>query len=110
MNCFMEENQSGQLEQFLLLNFNSIIFAMTSHYIMFNLSLANARPNLVENWVWEPHAQFLVFEAWFQNARRSLLGAKNVYQICLYVAHSQSFRLYQMTYVERQKLDKEDDG
>ena len=59
--------------------------------------------------VWEPHVHFLVFEAWFTNAQSRLLGAMNVYQMRLYVAHSQSFQLYQMTYVERQKFDEEED-
>ena len=59
--------------------------------------------------VWEPHVHFLVFEAWFTNAQSRLLGATNVYQMRLYVAHSQSFQLYQMTYVERQKFDEEED-
>lgn len=45
----------------------------------------------------------------FSYLRRGLRRAKNVYQMRLYVAHSQSFQLYQMTYVERQKLDKEED-
>ena len=57
--------------------------------------------------VWEPHVHFLVFEAWFTNAQSRLVGATNVYQMRLYVAHSQSFQLYQMTYVERQKLEEE---
>jgi len=29
--------------------------------------------------------------------------------MCLYVAHSQLFQLYQMTYVERKKLDEEEE-
>ena len=59
--------------------------------------------------VWEPHVHFLVLEAWFTNAQSRLLGATNVYQMRLYVAHSQSFQFYQMTYVERQKFDEEED-
>jgi len=43
-----------------------------------------------------------LFEVWFTNAQSRLLGAT-------YVAHSQSFQLYQVTYVERKKLDKEED-
>jgi len=27
-------------------------------------------PILIETWVWETHVHFLVFEAWFRNARR----------------------------------------
>ena len=37
------------------------------------------------------------------------MGATNVIQMSLYVAHSQSYQLYQMTYVERQKFDEEED-
>ena len=52
-------------------------------------SLANARPTQ-EDKVWEPHINFFVFEAWFTNAQRRLLGATIVYQMRWYVAHSQS--------------------
>jgi len=55
-------------------------------------------PILVETWVWEPHVHFLVFEAWFTDARRRLLGAKNGYQMLLYVAQSQSFQLEEHKY------------
>ena len=61
--------------------------------------------------VWEPLVNFLVFEAWFTNAQSRLSGDTNVYQMRLYVAHSQSFQLYQMTYVEWEKFDEDkDDG
>ena len=61
--------------------------------------------------VWEPHINFLVFEARFMIAESRLLGATNVYHMSLYVAHRQSYQLYQMTYVERQKFDDgEHDG
>ena len=43
------------------------------------------------------------------NAQSRLLDATNVYQMRLHVAHRQSFQLYQMTYVERQKFDEEED-
>ena len=56
-----------------------------------------------------PDINFLVFEAWFTIARSRLLGTTNVYHMSLYVAHSQSYQLYQMTYVERQKFDEEED-
>ena len=62
-----------------------------------NASLANARPNQQEDLVWEPPINFLVFEAWFTIAQSCLLGATNVYHMSLYVAHSQSYQLYQMT-------------
>ena len=67
-------------------------------------SLANTRPHLNLHWVevWEPHIHFLVFEAWFTIARSRSLGATNVYHMSLYVVHSQSYQLYQMTYVEWQ--------
>ena len=55
------------------------------------------------------HIHFLVFEAWFTIARSRLFGATNVYDMSLYVAHSQSYQLYQMAYLERQKFDKEED-
>lgn len=73
------------------------------------LDTLQTQPRLIEMFFWETHVHFLVFEAWFTNAQSHLLGATNVYQMCLYVAHSQSFQLYQMTYVERQKLEEEED-
>ncbi|MGL4614991.1 MAG: hypothetical protein ACRCVV_14050, partial [Shewanella sp.] len=55
---------------------------------------------------WEPHAHFLVFEAWFTNVQSRLLGATNVYQMRLYLTHSQSVQLYQMTNVERHQFKR----
>ena len=40
---------------------------------------------------------------------RAFYWALRMYQMRLYVAHSQSFQLYQMTHVERQKFDEEED-
>ena len=82
-----------------------------SPMVVANSSLGNARPHLNLHWevVWEPHIHFLVFEAWFAIAQSHLLGATNVYHMSLYVAHSQSYQLYQMTFVERQKFDEEED-
>ena len=42
-------------------------------------------------------------------SRSRLLGATNDYHTSLYVAHSQSYQLYQTTFVERQKFDEEED-
>ena len=46
---------------------------------------------------------FPVEEAWFPIVQSCLLGATNVYHKRLFVALSQSYQLYQMTYVKRQK-------
>ena len=75
------------------------------------VSLPNARPhlNLHLEEFWEPHIHFLLFEAWFTIALSQLWGAMNVYHMSLSVAHGQSYQLYQMTYVEQQKFDEEEE-
>ena len=77
-------------------------------------SLANTRLNHKWDVVWRPPIHFPVEEAWFPIVQSRLLGATNVYHKQLFVALSQSYQLYQMTYVKRQKFGeqasrKEDD-
>ena len=74
----------------------------------FSLAWLASYPHLKWDGVWKPHANFLVFEAWFTNAQSRLLGATNVCQMRLFLAHSQSFQLYLMTYVARQKFYAEE--
>ena len=78
----------------------------TKHCIM--VAWLASYPHLKWDGVWKPHAHFLVFEAWFTNAQSRLLGATNVCQMRLFLAHSQSFQLYLMTYVARQKFYAEE--
>ena len=66
-------------------------------------SLANTRLNHKWDVVWRPAMHFPVAEAWFPIVQSRLLGATNVYHKRLFVALSQSYQLYQMTYVKRQK-------
>ena len=67
------------------------------HTLLWCVRLPNARPNLQADLVWEPPVHLLVFEARFTIAQSRVLGATNVYHMSLYVAHSQSYQLYQMT-------------
>ena len=50
---------------------------------------------------------FPVEEAWFPIVQSRLLGATNVYHKRLFVALSQSYQLYQMTYVKQQKFGEQ---
>ena len=70
-------------------------------------SLANTRLNHKWDVVWRPPIHFPVEEAWFPIIQSRLLGATHVYHKRLFVALSQSYQLYQMTYVKRQKFGKQ---
>ena len=65
-------------------------------------SLANTRLNHKWDVVWRPPLHVPVEEAWFPIVQSRLLGATNVYHKRLFVALSQSYQLYQMTYGKRQ--------
>ena len=66
-------------------------------------SLATTRLNHKWDVVWRLPIHFPVEEAWFPIVQSRWLGATNVYHKRLFVALSQSYQLYQMTYVKRQK-------
>ena len=70
------------------------------------VSLANTRLNHKWDVVWRPPIHFPV-EASFPIVQSRLLGATNVYHKCLFVALSQSYQLYQTTYVKRQKFGEQ---
>jgi len=61
-------------------------------------------PSLIEMWSGNHMYIFSYLGRGLRMPRAVLLGATNVYQMRLYVAHSQLVQLYQMTFVERQKL------
>ena len=81
--------------------------ASNSLFLLIATSLANTRLNHKWDVVWWPPIHFPVEEAWFPIVQSRLLGATNVYHKRLFVALSQSYQLYQMTYVKRQKFDKQ---
>ena len=105
------ENDNLKLQTFLrcyaFVRYHLLSFPFSLHVFCVLLlgcsSLANTRLNHKWDVVWRPPIHFPVAEAWFPIVQSRLLGATNVYHKRLFVALSQSYQLYQMTYVKRQK-------